>query len=1304
MDYKEELSKAKSDLHQAEHLQDLMKKANAILRGKGDEQTKIQLLVSAGWKEENAKKILSPDFMGRKGFPQYKLTNNNALIKRLEDKVKKLETNLKGSKSETEERYVFEGGEIFVNYEINRVQILFPGGRTDKETFQKLRRSGFVYSPSNKAFQRQINPIAIRTAVSLFDAKKVDEAELEKGIEVESEHADTISKIASGEISPEQAPEEIAKDHLTEDTKYYDKLEEVEGKKELEKVELPLEVWELIKELNEIDSPNKKAEIWNEKRNLILPKIRNTIWQTALYKNYTEGLKSTGKEERISFSGSDLLRAITNDYKENGFEVADKPLIVDKTLNEPTHKRTLDRVENLSSLDTHWTKFKTYYGDDRYFRKFVFSPEEARSPMFRDFTDRGVKEIMEENPKNGYISVTLSVSNTYQTKELDDLYEEIYQKYGNPGIKTTKEVFEPNTGGEFDEAIFEILDEAKPHGWVGQMMKQRVILKEIYSNLQGPEAEKEKEVERLFKAFYQREISNPEYEGATELVYDSVYPWITPEKGNEPVRQAPIRTEQNPVIETPTTDEDETTELTPLENAVEIQIVKNGTSKTGELNRVGKTAEYIRDFDLDNDTIIKARISEFTPYVKKMASGWVTKDLRKDVPMFKAMEDKVSKKYRDYQNSLEGTPEYYTAHFKKWTDKEFELTKEEIFIRNWYNSSSDVIAHTLSGIKKLSEALENGIIIDKDLFEWANEYVTNAKIEFVPIAEKWELIKTKVSVKKELTEEEKAQRERQKIKDQVYLSMPSINRSVLTSWVSEIEQSLKPLEDEIYTSEVKRYTELAQKYVNKPKVYTSELNKDLKFWYMIITGDYDYELKGYVRNGWLTNLSLKSDWNRIIEKEVKDYVEMLKWKLIGAMLKNFLKVTNPISKIQQISIKVGFKGFEGIYRIFFTNGAKFDFETQGIGAGGYNIQTYHHRYLSNFTNIIKPNGEKGSFWEVAQKSTNDTNQPIETNQNMSDYQKERERQLASGEISPETEGISLYALAKEINKPKVEQPQVVKLKAEEFVAPVSNSNELMNKVYDNQYELNKAIEDFVKMLGPYSDNYTSDQKAFIKKYSGYGGLSKYGPGGKGAFFEYYTPVAVIRKMWALAYKYGYKGGSILEPSVGTGEFLAFAPPNAKITGFEISEHSATICKVLYPEANIVIEPFEKQFIAKNNVTLKDKIEPKYDLVIGNPPYGSFDVVKSRYMNMGEDKFTEAKNYAEYFMRRSMDLLKPNGLLVFIIGASIEGGGTLFLDSGLTPVKEYLAQHCDLLDAYRLPDAVFERTGVTSEIVVLQKKG
>lgn len=255
--------------------------------------------------------------------------------------------------------------------------------------------------------------------------------------------------------------------------------------------------------------------------------------------------------------------------------------------------------------------------------------------------------------------------------------------------------------------------------------------------------------------------------------------------------------------------------------------------------------------------------------------------------------------------------------------------------------------------------------------------------------------------------------------------------------------------------------------------------------------------------------------------------------------------------------------------------------------------------------------------------------------------------------------------------------------------------------YKNQYELNKAIE---ALLTEKKDNYSSDEKNFIRKYSGYGGLDKYGKTGKGGLFEYYTPKEVIEKMWALAYKYGYNDGSVLEPSIATGEFLQYAPKDVRAVGYEINEFSAKICKILYPTTEIHVHPFEQTFI-KNNWTVKDNTDhlEKFDLVIGNPPYGDFSIVESRYMSgMGEKDHTKARNYVEYFIRRGLDLLKQGGLLIYIVGAQLRNGGNMFLDSGETPVKEYLNNNCTLVDAYRLPDSIFERTSVTADIIVLKK--
>lgn len=50
--------------------------------------------------------------------------------------------------------------------------------------------------------------------------------QLKKGIKVESEHKKTAQRLYNQEITPDQAPSEIAKDHIDENPNYYDDLEE----------------------------------------------------------------------------------------------------------------------------------------------------------------------------------------------------------------------------------------------------------------------------------------------------------------------------------------------------------------------------------------------------------------------------------------------------------------------------------------------------------------------------------------------------------------------------------------------------------------------------------------------------------------------------------------------------------------------------------------------------------------------------------------------------------------------------------------------------------------------------------------------------------------------------------------------------------------------------------------------------------------------------------------------------------------------------------------------------------------------
>lgn len=271
--------------------------------------------------------------------------------------------------------------------------------------------------------------------------------------------------------------------------------------------------------------------------------------------------------------------------------------------------------------------------------------------------------------------------------------------------------------------------------------------------------------------------------------------------------------------------------------------------------------------------------------------------------------------------------------------------------------------------------------------------------------------------------------------------------------------------------------------------------------------------------------------------------------------------------------------------------------------------------------------------------------------------------------------------------------------------------------YENQYQKNKAIEELVNLKVKHEiittnlmnrveiteNTLTSDETIFINSYTGMGGLDKFGATGQGILYEFYTPDEIIKMMWALAYKYGNKISSVLEPSVGVGRFFKYAK-NEIATGYELNLKSAIICKILYPNTIIYNNYFEQIFI-KNNNSIKNNTYTllKHDLVIGNPPYGDISGAGSKWLGMGEQKYTGATNYIDYFIFRGLDLLVSQGLLIFIVGAEKHNGGKLFLEKGTSNIKEAIAEKCDLVDAYKLPAKLFQTTDVSSEIIVLRKK-
>ena len=99
---------------------------------------------------------------GKEKAPAYMLSNLGANIRSVKQRIEKL---LELSKMETSEEII---GDITIvkNVEENRVQILFPS-KPSKETIEKLKRSGFKWTPSQGAWQRHLSSQAEYLAKSI---------------------------------------------------------------------------------------------------------------------------------------------------------------------------------------------------------------------------------------------------------------------------------------------------------------------------------------------------------------------------------------------------------------------------------------------------------------------------------------------------------------------------------------------------------------------------------------------------------------------------------------------------------------------------------------------------------------------------------------------------------------------------------------------------------------------------------------------------------------------------------------------------------------------------------------------------------------------------------------------------------------------------------------------------------------------------------------------------------------------------------------------------------------------------------
>ena len=238
---------------------------------------------------------------------------------------------------------------------------------------------------------------------------------------------------------------------------------------------------------------------------------------------------------------------------------------------------------------------------------------------------------------------------------------------------------------------------------------------------------------------------------------------------------------------------------------------------------------------------------------------------------------------------------------------------------------------------------------------------------------------------------------------------------------------------------------------------------------------------------------------------------------------------------------------------------------------------------------------------------------------------------------------------------------------------------------------------------------TQEEQAVLSKFVGWGGLSQAFDENNAAWSKeyaelkellsdeeysaaratvnnaFYTSPEIATCINSALVQFGFKGGNVLEPSMGIGNFFGSMPApmqQSKLYGVELDSISGRIAKQLYQNVNISITGFE-------NTTYPDNF---FDVVVGNVPFGDYKIFDPKY-----NKYNFRIH--DYFLAKALDQVRPGGMV-----AVITTKGTL--DKSNPTIRKYLAERAELVGAIRLPNTAFKDnagTEVTADILFLQKR-
>ncbi|MCW0989514.1 SNF2-related protein [Streptococcus anginosus] len=265
------------------------------------------------------------------------------------------------------------------------------------------------------------------------------------------------------------------------------------------------------------------------------------------------------------------------------------------------------------------------------------------------------------------------------------------------------------------------------------------------------------------------------------------------------------------------------------------------------------------------------------------------------------------------------------------------------------------------------------------------------------------------------------------------------------------------------------------------------------------------------------------------------------------------------------------------------------------------------------------------------------------------------------------------------------------------------------KTARDKVETNIAAIRLVKTLEAEQRQATPSEQELLAKYVGWGGLAndffddynpkfskereelknlvsdkEYSDMKQSSLTAYYTNPALIRQIWDKLERDGFKGGKILDPSMGTGNFFAAMPKYLReksgLYGVELDTITGAIAKHLHPNAHIEVKGFETVAFNDNS----------FDLVISNVPFAN--------IRIADNKYDKPYMIHDYFVKKSLDLVHDGGQVTII-------SSTGTMDKRTENILQDIRETTEFLGGVRLPDTSFKAiagTNVTTDMLFFQK--